>query len=102
GAPALPAGLVGVATYMVLTEIQTFGTGNVQSEQRTRLWEVWSSAWLNQVELPKITFAHNPNRKYRWEVMFLAQPASFTGGTVRTNGVDLHSVTHVTRNTLEL
>src|SRR4051812_31548265 len=77
-APAsVPAGLKSVATYMVLTEVQVFGTGNTQSEKRTRLWEVWSSTWLNQVELPKITFPHNPDRKYRWEVMYLAQPASF-------------------------
>jgi hypothetical protein len=86
---------------MVLTEIQSFGKGSVQSEQRTRLWEVWSSAWLNQVELPHISFPRQPNRKYRWEVMFLAAPASFTSGAPGVNGVDLHSVTHVTRNTLE-
>jgi hypothetical protein len=103
-APAnVPPGLTPVATYMVLTEIQSFGSGSagVQSEQRTRLWEVWSSAWLNQVELPKISFPRNPNRKYRWEVMFLAQPSSVSSGTSRVNGVDLHAVTHVTRNTLE-
>jgi hypothetical protein len=86
---------------MVLTEIETFGSGHAQSEQRTRLWEVWSPAWLSQVELPKLNFPRNPNRKYRWEVMFLAQPANLTGGTARVNGVDLQSVTHVTRNTLE-
>jgi hypothetical protein len=98
----LPAGLVKVATYMVLTEIQTFGTGRVRSEQRTRLWEIWSSAWLTQVELPKLNFPRNPDRKYRWEVMYLAKPANLTGGTVSINGVELSSVTHVTRNTLEL
>lgn len=98
----IPSGLTPVATYMVFTEIQTLGTGKVKSEQRIRLWEVWSTSWLGQLELPKINFARNPNRKYRWEVMFLAQPVGFTGGSVRTNGVDLKSVTHVTRNTLDL
>jgi hypothetical protein len=100
--PALPAGMTAIATYAVLSEIQTMGSGSVQSEQRTRIWEVWSPAWLNQVQLPKVSFTRQPNRKYRWDVMFLARPANIPGGTSPVNGVDLQSVTHATRNVLEI
>ena len=100
--PTLPAGLTAVATYAVMTEVLSLQGGTVQSEQRTRLWEVWSPAWLTQIELPKIAFTRNPARTYRWEVMYLAQPSSVTSGTTSVNGVDLNSVTHVTRNAVSL
>lgn len=102
-APALPAGLTPVATYMVLSEIESIsGADKVTSEQRTRLWEVWSGAFLQQVELPKISFTRNPNRKYRWDVMFLARPSSFVSESVKPNVVDLSTITHVTRNALDI
>jgi len=100
--PTLPSGLTAVATYLVLAQIQTFPSSTIQSEARTRLWEIWSPAWLSQVELPNIPFSKDPNYTYRWEVMFLAQPTTVSGGTTNVNGVDLDSVTHVTRNSLAL
>lgn len=102
--PALsvPAGLTPVATYLVLSEVETIMTGNVASEKRSRLWEVWSNAWLNQVELPQITFAKRPDRTYRWEVMFMARPVNFVGAEVSSSRVDLNTVTHVTRNALDI
>lgn len=100
--PALPAGLTAVATYMVMSEIETFTAGSVKSERRTRLWEVWSGAWLQQVELPQISFTRKPDRKYRWEVMFLARPSNFISESILMNTVDLQSVTHVTRNALDI
>jgi hypothetical protein len=100
--PALPAGLTQVASYMVLTEIEDLAPGEkIKNERRTRLWEVWSSAWLNQVELPKIAFTKRADRKYRWEVMFMARPANFVGAPA-AGGVDLNTVTHVTRNAVEI
>lgn len=101
--PTLPAGMTAVATYAVLSEIQTFSVNNgVQSEQRTRLWEVWSPTWLQKVQLPKFTFTRNANRTYRWDVMFLARPANVPGSSTTVNGVDLQSVTHATRNILAI
>lgn len=100
--PKLPAGLTAVATYMVLSEIQVFETGKLKTERRTRLWEVWSNAWLDQVELPKVDIKRNGDRKYRWEVMFLARPTGFVSERSKTNVIDLTTITHVTRNALEI
>ncbi len=105
-APTLPSGLVEVATYMVLTEIEKITSGEVQTERRTRVWEVLSPAWMNQVELPQLTFNRRPDRTYRWEVMFLAQPATQVNkkptGHSAVNAIDLSTVTHVTRNALDI
>lgn len=100
--PAVPNGLTPVATYLVFSEVETVGTGKVKSEKRTRLWEVWSHAWLQQVELPKMNFTIRPDRKYRWEVMFMARPANFVGADKLGTRVDLNTVTHVTRNAMDL
>jgi hypothetical protein len=100
--PALSAGLTPAAMYLVLTEIESLGSGSMKSERRTRLWEVWSSGWLPQVEMPKITFQKNPNRKYRWEAMFLARPSTFVFEAAPTDRVDLNQITHVTRNAMDL
>jgi hypothetical protein len=100
--PAVPAGLTPVATYLVMSEVETIMTGNVSSEKRSRMWEVWSTAWLNQVELPKISFNKRPDRIYRWEVMFMARPANFVDAAAPGSRVDLNTVTHVTRNALDI
>lgn len=100
--PVLPAGMVEVASYMVLAEVEEILGGTVKNERRTRLWEVWSNAWLDQVELPKVAITKRADRKYRWEVMFMARPANFTGSPNVLTGVDLNTVTHVTRNSVEI
>ena len=56
----VPAGITPVATCMALLQIQTLGTGATATEQSTRLWEVWSTTWLQQVELPNIPFTPDP------------------------------------------
>ncbi len=101
-APAIAAGLTPVATYLVLSEVEQIMTGNVASEKRSRLWEVWSTAWLDQVELPKINFNKRPDRVYRWEVMFMARPVNFVDAATPGSRVDLQTVTHVTRNALDI
>lgn len=99
-APQTPAGVTPAGAYFVFSEIETFPNGKVTSEQRTRLWEVWSPNWPTQVQLPKLTFNRKSNRTYRWEVLFLGSSSGFSGST-HVNGVDLKSVTHVTRNALD-
>ncbi len=98
--PALIPGLVEAGAYMVLSEIEELGSGKVKNERRTRLWEVWSEAWVQQIELPRISFERRPDRKYRWEVLFLARPENAIHST--TQGPDLNTITHVTRNALEI
>jgi len=98
--PAIGAGLTPAAMYMVMSEVEELGNGTVKSERRTRLWEVWSPGWMPQVEMPKISFTKKPNRKYRWEVLFLARPSNFVDPSAMDR-VDLNTVTHVTRNAME-
>lgn len=100
--PVLPSGLTSVATYMVLTEIKDFNNGGVNSEQATRLWEVWSDGWLNQVELPKLPIQRKTNCKYRWQVMYMARPVGAKFDEDSPNRVDIKTITHVTRNTLDI
>lgn len=100
--PTLPAGLTAVATGLVYSEVEELGTEDVRNERRTRLWEVWSNGWLSHIELPKINFPRDPKRKYRWEVLFLARPSHFVGESISNGRVDLESITHVSRNALDL
>ncbi len=100
--PTLPNGLTGIATYMVLSEIEELGTGSVKSERRTRMWEIWNAGFIQQMEMPRVTFTKRPDRKYRWEVMFLARPSNFVFADAPGSRVDLSTVTHVTRNALQL
>ncbi len=100
--PQLLPGLTPVATYLVFSEVEVLGEGNTKSERRTRMWEIWSQAWLNQVELPKIEFVKNPGRKYRWEILFLARPSHFIPNASGNGQVDLTTVTHITRNALDI
>lgn len=93
--PQLPADLQPLAMYVILSEIETTSDGSVKVERRTRLWEITSPTWLAQIELPKIDIERRADRQYRWEVLFLAHPSS-------SLELDLKSVTHVTRNTLDL
>jgi hypothetical protein len=96
--PALSPGLTATATYLVYSEVEQLGSGDAKSERRTRLWEVWANGWLPQIEMPKITFTKKPDRKYRWEVMFLARPSNIVFESSTADRVDLMTVTHVTRN----
>lgn len=99
-APQLPAGIVPVATYLVLSEVEELASGKVKSERRTRLWEVFTPTWVDAVRLPSFTLNRLPNRKYRWEVMYLGRSADASGaGNSPVAGADLlEGVTHVTRN----
>jgi hypothetical protein len=99
-APQLPAGLDATATYLVLSEVEITTNGKVRVEHKTRLWEVWSPGWLNQFELPKVTIARRADRTYRWEVMYMARPSNL-GAPTTGQGLDLSTVTHVTRAALD-
>lgn len=99
--PALINGVVPAAMYLTLSEIQTVGDG-VKIERRTRLWEIWSKAWLDQIELPKLPVERKPDRTYRWDVIFLAHPAQFVNDPLPGDPVDLNTITHATRNSLDI
>lgn len=96
--PARPSGMNAVATYAVLSEIETIGSGNLKSERRTRLWEMMSPGWVSAVDLPKFSLQKNPNRTYRWDVMFMGSTLPIGTPIIVDDKVDLSKITHVTRN----
>lgn len=100
--PALGAGLSPAGTYLVFSEIETLGDGKMKNERRTRLWEVYASGWLPQIELPTLKFNRKTDRKYRWEVLFLARPSNVIPQTDAVNKVDLNVISHISRNALDL
>lgn len=100
--PALPAGLNALATYLVFSEVEAIGSGATATERRTRLWEVWAKSWVSEVELPQITFTRRPDRKYRWEVIFMAGPGTIVVDPNGGAAVDLNTVSHVTRNATDI
>lgn len=98
-APPAPAGISPVATYLVLSEVEEIMAGKVKSERRTRLWELFSPTWVDAVKLPTFTLNRLPNRKYRWEVMYVGRTADTGAGNTTLPGADLlEGITHVTRN----
>ncbi len=52
--------------------------------------------------MPKVAFTKRPDRKYRWEVMFLARPSNIVFESSPADRIDLLTVTHVTRNASDL
>lgn len=95
---ALP-GIRPVATYIILSEVETLEGGEITSERRTRLWELLSTSWVDRVELPEFQLEKKPNRTYRWEVLFLGQDTEAPSS--RAFPVSLEDVTHITRNAVD-
>lgn len=100
--PTLSEGMQPVAMYWVLSEIEKIGNGDMKSERRTRLWEVWSSSWNPMIELPRINPTRRPDRTYRWEVLFMAQKTTFAENAANAQDVDLSRVTNITRHAVDL
>lgn len=86
------------ATVLTLSEIETIQSGKITTEKRTFLWEIKSDQWIDQVQLPQLPFQRQPNRTYRWEVLYLGTSDS-SKSTRQIQGLyDIDSVTHITRN----
>lgn len=99
GLPKLPEGLVAAGLALTLVEIEDIPAGDdVKVQRRTRVWEMFSEAWLTQMELPKITWTRQPGRRYSWDVTFLARAANFIGASDVKARVDFKTITHATRN----
>jgi hypothetical protein len=94
--PAAVAGVTSMGTYIVLSEIETLGSGKVKTERRTRLYEIFTPGWATQVSLPSAPVVKNSQRTYRWEVLYLGRQGASTGDNLFDN------VTHVTRNVVEI
>ncbi len=94
--PAQLSGVKAVATLAIYSEIEETGGEKVKTERRTRIWEVVTPGWSQQLDLPSVALNPDPNKKYRWEVLFLGR----TGSGNFSN--PLEGITHVTRNAINL
>jgi hypothetical protein len=78
-----------IGTVVMLSAIRYTGTGDVRTEERTRLWEISSRDWLQSVDLPNLPPINSGGAdKLRWEVLYLGQYGA--------------NLTHVTRSAVDL
>lgn len=98
--PASKSAVVPVATYAILSEIQTAdrSNGNYAAEKRYRMWEVFQPGWASEINLPQVDMPKQPGKKYRWEILFLGQTSDFNN----RGGYFLDGVTHVSRTSVDL
>jgi hypothetical protein len=95
-APRAVPGVRATGTMAILSEIEIVDKGQYKIEVRTRIWEVFKDgAWVDQINLPEVKFEPKPNRKYRWEMLFLGSARAGGGG-------ELEQLTHVSRNAVDL
>ncbi|MCB0356308.1 MAG: carboxypeptidase regulatory-like domain-containing protein [Bdellovibrionales bacterium] len=83
-----------MATYVTFSEVETLGTGKVQSEKKTRIWEFIAGGWQQQIQIPQLNIDTDANKSYRWEVLFLGRK----GNSPATGGYLLDGITHVSRS----
>lgn len=96
--PSVPAGMNAIATLSTLSTIVIKPMGKGSYETKNPEWDVYAPGWLNEIDLPEMSFAIEANRAQRWESTFLG------GAKVPTElgpGV-MNSVTHLTRSAVDL
>ncbi len=98
-APLAPAGIEPVATFAIFSEIERKSNDHYTTENRFRLWEVSQLGWNNELVLPAAPVARDPNKHYRWEVLFMGRQ---TGQTDGSGVYFLDAITHISRNSLDL
>lgn len=88
-----------IATYVTLSEVVQQNAGSkIPVDKKTRLWEVYAKQWVNEIQLPEVSKTLDPQKKYRWDVMFLGRSRS----AASNGGQLIDEVTHVTRTALDL
>ncbi|MGE3388211.1 MAG: hypothetical protein AB7K41_15895, partial [Bdellovibrionales bacterium] len=87
--PTAPTNVKPLATLVMYSSIKLNRRGEIQTEERTRLWEVWTSGWVSSLDLPNLPALQKSQAdKFRWEVLYLGQ--------------DGQDITHVSRNAVDL
>lgn len=97
--PPMVEGVEPVATFVVLSEIQRQTKGRYNIEQRFRLWEIAQFGWTNELQLPKSNITLDPNKNYRWEVLFMGRRSGHNSGD--SGEYFLDDITHVSRNSFD-
>jgi hypothetical protein len=94
--PAASSQIVPIGTVVVFSEVETIQQGDISTEKRTRLWEIFAPHWTNRVILPDIETNLVNKRTHRWEVIYLGKKV----GSSQSGGLD--AVTHISRNSVNL
>lgn len=87
-----------IAIYVSFSEIRKVTSGSVDTEEKTILWENWTSGFSNSISTASLSYTKRPDRTYRFEVLYLAKDVRVP--TSGTEAVD--QVTHIARNILEV
>ncbi|MCB0341335.1 MAG: hypothetical protein H6626_06945 [Pseudobdellovibrionaceae bacterium] len=98
--PTIPEGLYQVGTYVTLSQIESTEKDGFVSEKKTRLWEFVANSWVDQIVVPDTGNTLGSTVTRRWEVMFLASPEGQL--KLHDGSVAIDSITHVTRNSIDL
>ncbi len=96
--PMNTVGVEPIATYLTLSEIEKVQHGKYETEKRYRLWEIVQPNWTTEISLHKNNIVLDPNKNYRWEVLFLGT----TNKIEASSSYFLDNVTHVSRNSRNL
>lgn len=91
--PTLPSNIQAVATYSLLSKVDTREENGIQVEKTTRLWEVYSNEWQANIKLPVWPNDTVVAGKKRWSVTL--------AGSQENKRIDLgprllENVTHAT------
>lgn len=96
--PTLHNGIEPVAIYISFSEIRKIDSGSVATEEKTVLWENWHDGFTSSLDIPEIDYEKNPNRSYRYEVLYLAKDSQVS---LASDSL-IDQVTHISRNILEV
>lgn len=73
-APNFSDGIEAIGTWYVLSEVEQFYIENELIEKKTRLWSHWNqNGWVEQLHIPQLEWNKDPNKIYRWEVIYLGK-----------------------------
>lgn len=98
--PILKTNFEPVAVYVNFSEIRKIQSGSVDTEERTVLWESWNEGFVSSVSTDSLDYTPNPERSYRFEVLYLARDRNVPVGGDSLSPVD--QVTHISRTVLEV
>lgn len=90
------AGIEPVATRVFLSEVERVTRGKKQVDLSYRIWEVTQLGWATEIKLPSVMGQLNPNKRYKWDVLYTGRMTS----SKKVGEYFLDDVTHVTRNSV--
>lgn len=93
--PQLPSYLKESGVLVILSEIEKIKGGSFDTEKRTRIWQGRSYSWISNFDIPEVAKDLDPEKHYRWEVLFMAQDKKANLPNT------IENITHVTRNAFD-